>query len=118
MLKLYDYLEVILEEHYSRSWFFDSSLKYYASDIMEKLNIKDDDDKALALTRTFQAFDSLQIPLNRNFKKVYCFDGKNLILDWKISTLACYMIVVNCNPSHEGVAKAQLYFAMKQSPLK
>ena len=114
MLKIYDYLEETPEELNRRKLFFENSFKYYTSDIMELLNIKDTDDIVSSLNRAFLACESLQIPLNYNFKKIYCFDGKNMIVDWKISTLACYLIVINCNPSNECVAKAQLYFALNQ----
>jgi hypothetical protein len=118
MLKLYDYLEAMLEERNKQRWFFEAKLKFYASEIMKSLDIEDADDIASSLNRAFKACDSLQIPLNRNFERVYCYDGKGLTLDWKISALACYLIIINCNPSHESVAKAQLFFAMNQSRSK
>lgn len=115
MLKLYDYLDAMIEERNRRYWFFEAKLNFYASEIMKSLDIEDADDIASSINRAFKACDTLQIPLNRNFKRVYCSDGKGVILDWKISALGCYLIIINCNPSHEGVAKAQLYFAMNQS---
>jgi DNA-damage-inducible protein D len=114
MLKLYDYLEAMIEERNRRYWFFETKLNFYASEIMQSLDIEDADDIASSLNRAFRACETLQIPLNRNFKRVYCSDGKNLNLDWKISAFACYLIIINCNPRHESVAKAQLYFAMNQ----
>jgi len=94
------------------TWLFDARYPYLASEIIDSLNIKDANEIAISLNRAFIACRILQIPLHRNFKKVYRFDGETMVADWKISALACYLIVINCNPSHESVARAQLYFAM------
>ena len=112
MLKLYDYLEAVLEEGNSRKWFFESRLDFFVNDIMEILNIDNVEEINSSLNRIFQACSTLNIPYNKNFKRVYRFDGEGLITDWKISPLACYMVIINCNQSYEYVAKAQLYFAM------
>ncbi|MFY9308215.1 MAG: hypothetical protein WAQ28_04110 [Bacteroidia bacterium] len=117
MLKLFDYLEDIMEEHNNRQWYYETRLDYFANEIMELLGI-DEMDFAYSLTRTFQACQALKIPANHNFKKVYRFDGSNLITDWKVSPLACYLIIINCNPANEQVAKAQLFFAMNQVSYK
>ena len=101
-----------------QEWLFEARLNYYASEIMRTLAIEDEEEIALSLSRAFRVCASLNIPFHRHFKKVYCFDGTYLIPDWKISDLASYLIVINCNPIHEGVAKAQLYFAMKMNAKK
>jgi hypothetical protein len=114
MLKLFDYLEAIMEERNSRQWYYESRLDYFASEIMEMLEVKDPEDSVFSLSRAIQACQTLDIPVNNNFKKVYRFDGINLVADWKVSPLACYLLIVNCNPVNEQVAKAQLFFAMNQ----
>lgn len=114
MLKLYDYLEVMVEEQNRRQQVFETGLDFFASDIMGMLKIDDSTEISSSLKRTFEACSTLNFPFERNFKKVYRFDGENLFMDWKISSLACYLIIINCEPSHEYVAKAQLYFAMNQ----
>jgi len=96
MLKLYDYLEAMIEESNNRQRFIETKLNYFASEIMETLHIEDAAEIALSLNRTFQACGILHIPFNRNFKKVYRSDGENLIADWKISSFACYLIIINC----------------------
>ena len=114
MRKLHNHLQDSIEEQQPQ-WFFEARLPYFANEIMERLNIEDAEEISLALKRTFEACRTLQIPLSRNFKKVYRFNGKELIDDWKVSALAHYLIVINCNPANEQVAKAQLYFAMGKS---
>lgn len=117
MLKLYDYFEAIMESERNKEWLFDSDsyrnrLNYFASEVMKNLEIEDDDEIASSINRAFQACSSLNIPFKRNFKKVYRSDGESVFADWKISPLACYLIVINCNPGNEHVARAQLFFAL------
>lgn len=114
MLKLYDHLEVLLEEDNKRQWFFETKLNFFVSDIMEKLSIEDVDEISSSLNRAFEACNSLNLPFECHFKRVYRFDGTNLFADWKISPFACYLIIINCSPEHEHVARAQLFFAMNQ----
>ncbi|HEY0031024.1 MAG TPA: hypothetical protein VGC65_09720 [Bacteroidia bacterium] len=114
MLKLYDYLEAMMEVRNNRQWYFETRLNYFASDVMETLEIKDPAEIAFSLERAFQACKTLNIPFSRNFKKVFRFDGEKLFADWKISALAGYLIIINCNPSYPPVANAQLFFAMNQ----
>ena len=119
MPKQYDYPESGIELHREYEWLFAPSLNYLASEVMEALDIEDVEEIKISLQRAFVACRNLHIPLHRNFKKVYRYDGENMIADWKISSLACYLIVINCSPVHEGVAKAQLYFATNTvSPIK
>ena len=118
MLKLYDYLETMMEEHNKRQWFFESKLNFFVGDIMEIMDIADTGEIASSLNRAIQACETLDIPFNKNFKRVYRFNGNALIADWKISALACYLVIINCNPNHERVAKAQLFFAMNQMSTK
>lgn len=114
MLKLYDYLETITQQRNNHNWYFETKLNYFVSEIMQTLSIINYDEINTSIKRAFQICETLKIPVNQNFKKIYCFDGISLIDDWKISPLACYLIIINCNPIHESVAKAQVYFAMHQ----
>jgi hypothetical protein len=114
MLTLYNYLETLIEEHNGRQWYFEARLNHFASELFEILEIADTEEQEHALARTISACNSLRIPVTANFKKVYRYDGSWITTDWKISPLACYLITINCDPSHNNVAKAQLFFAMNQ----
>ena|ERR1700741_4497580 len=115
MLKLYDHMETMLEEHNNHQWYVEAKLNYFAGEVLEMLSIEEPEEISEALGRALKACRTLRIPVNRHFKKVYRFNGDVLITDWKISSFASYLIIINCNPVHETVAKAQLYFAMNQS---
>ena len=112
MLNLNVFSEKSIVSYNRQNWFFEPRLNYFVSEVMEKLNIEDKDEIAASVNRAIQVCGTLQLPQHCNFKKVYRFDGENMIMDWKISSMACYLIIINCNPKNEYVAKAQLHFAI------
>lgn len=89
-------------------------LKYicYASELTDKLKISEDDFDE-AIERAFSACVSLNIPIKNNFKSVYRSFESYLVTDWKLSSLACYLIVINADPANASVARVQLLFATK-----
>ncbi len=114
MLKLYNYLEKVTKGHNKRKWLYESNPEHVYSEVMDVLDIKDELEGYISLDRAIKACKALQIPVARNFKKIYCHNGENLGIDWKMSPFACYLLIINCNPANENVAKAQLFFAMNQ----
>ena len=110
MLKLYDYLDEVLFVKSMRPA-HQAKLKYYASEVMEKLGYADKEDYTTTLNRTFQICNSLGIPIKQNFRQVYRTNGNKTSVDYKISSIACYLLVINGDPFNPNVAKAQLLFA-------
>ena len=111
MLKLYDPLEDYLSE-------FDRQknaveLRYYASEVIRSLGLLEDEELQSAINRALKICLSLHISIDENFRTIYRFNGNDLITDWKISPLACYLITINANPSNPKVAKAQIFFTIQ-----
>lgn len=113
MLKLYDYLDTLLQLSEKNDSFLDNGPLLFVNDVLDQLHISDDSEKIDALRRAFQNCITLGMPLSKNFKKVYRFTNEGIVPDWQLSPLASYLIIINCNPKHESVAKAQLFFAIK-----
>ena len=113
MLKLYDYLEDMTAGN-GRHWYYQNRLKYYMSDIMEELHISEED-AHISVKRACLACLQLDIPVDLNFKRTFSHDGNTLKADWKLSALACYLVIINADPANENVARAQLFFAMNTS---
>ncbi|MFB6455323.1 hypothetical protein ACE38W_08645 [Chitinophaga sp. Hz27] len=112
MLRLFDYLEeVISTERISQ--LHNPPLLYTASEIMKELGYAETSLAQEPLDRAMHACAALQIPVNINFKKVYCFKDGEMITDYQLSELATYLFMINCNPLNPVVAKAQLIFMMK-----
>lgn len=117
MLKLYDYLDAILQSG-KLDPFFENDQLFFANDVFELLGIIDEIHKKSSIRRALQSCVTLSIPLNRNFKHVYRFENSGLISDWQVSALGCYLVIINCDPKYEKVAKAQLFFAIKNLKVK
>lgn len=111
MLKLYNPLEDTLIQYNRNKKVVE--LVYYASEIMESLGFSEEEELRTAINRTFEICASLHISIDENFRTIYRFNGDDLIADWKISPLACYLIIINANPSNPKVAKAQLFFIIQ-----
>ena len=112
MLKTTDTIEELIEyDRYSYSQA--PPLKFYASDIMEQLDYESYDDMTIVLNRAMQACSAMNISVQQHFRQVYRYDGEKTWLDWKLSTLACYLVVVNADPGNPVVARAQLHIFMR-----
>lgn len=116
MLKLYDHLENILLDNEREQWQRSYKLKYFATEVMKELNIDLQIEIFDALERAKSACCSLDIPCEAHFKKIYRSNGESMIIDWKLSSLACYLVVVNAHPSNPSIARAQLFFALQVQP--
>ena len=112
MLKLYDYLDEVLATRHIRQMRQQVKLEYYASELMEKMDISNADDMSDTLFRTMKICAALDIPISDHFKKIYRYDGEQMITDWQMSALACYLMMLNGNPMNSAVAKAQFYVAI------
>jgi hypothetical protein len=102
--------ELVEYDHYRYSH---AALKFYASDIMEQLGYESYNDLTIVLNRAIQACRAMSIPVSLHFRQVFRYDGEKTWLDWRLSSLGCYLVVVNADPGNPVVARAQLYVFMK-----
>src|SRR5436853_7393617 len=114
MLKIYDYLDELLEDDYRRSM-NPIPLRHLASDVMDQLGYCNEGDLHNALMRAFEVCCSLHIPISENFKKVYRYKDNLVEIDWQISDLGCYLLLINGNSCNPNVAKAQLRAIISKS---
>jgi hypothetical protein len=84
----------------------------YASELTDRLKISEEDFDD-AIERAFSACVSLDIPIRNNFRQVYRSFEDYLVTDWKLTSLACYLIIINADPANANVARIQLIFATK-----
>lgn len=111
MLKLYDPWESIFDSLQQKETV--PELLYYASDIELSMGFSEEELEE-AIERAFQACTSLQISIDDHFKAIYRSDNLHeMVTDWKLSPLACYLLIINANPANTKVAKVQLFFASK-----
>jgi hypothetical protein len=110
MLKQIDHLEELIWEKINSF----NSINYLCNseDLMYKMNTDDVQFKH-ALDRAISACKSLNISINDNFQKVFSNKEEEISLQWNLTPLACYLIIINLNPSDFLVARAQLMFYYK-----
>jgi hypothetical protein len=116
MLVQCNYLEEMLSQRRNGSN-SEHKLHYFVSELMDQLGVEDEQQIAAALQRTLRTLESLGISSNVNLHSVYRFDGSTLFPDWKISPLAAYLLVINCDPANRIVARAQVFFARQAATL-
>ncbi len=89
-----------------------NNIRYYASDMMEYLGIKEEQEINSVVERALKACAAMDIPIEENFMCVYRSGGTGLIPDWKLSSLACYLVTINGDPANPKIARAQLFFVL------
>lgn len=114
MLILYDPLEDYLNEFNRHRNVI--KLEYYASEITELIGLLKNEELKDAVDKAIKICAALHIPVDENFRTIFRFTGNALITDWKLSALACYLVTINANPSNPIVAKAQIFFTLKNNP--
>ena len=113
MLKVYDYIDEVLTTNHFEQTLHRANLRYYASDLMQQLGENDLYFRAEAIRHAMQVCHAAGIPLEKNFKRIYVSAGSEMEQDWLMSPLASYLFLINGNPEHPLVAKAQLVLLMK-----
>lgn len=64
-----------------------------------------------AINKAMTTCNTLNIPIMDNFVQIkHLVDNRELV-DFKLSRMACYLVVMNADPKKPAVAKAQKYFA-------
>ncbi|MEO5998039.1 MAG: hypothetical protein ABIN89_14935 [Chitinophagaceae bacterium] len=107
MITLYDHLDKFLEDEKDRIQ-HTIPLNHLVSELMDDLGYLDDTDLNTALLRAFEVCCTLQISIPTHFKKIYRFSDNRLQIDWQVSDLACYLLLINGNSCNPNVARAQL----------
>jgi hypothetical protein len=107
MLQLYDHLDKLLESRQSSNA-TPPVYPHMISDVMNRLGYCDEKDLHDALMRAFEICCVLQIPITDNFKKVYRYHDHEVEVDWQVSDLGCYLLLINGNTCNPNVARAQL----------
>jgi len=107
MIALYDHLDKFLDDENKRRQ-SDIPLRHLVSELMDNLGYRDDNDVHEALTRAFEVCCTLQISIPAHFKKIYRFNDDRMKVDWQVSDLACYLLLINGNSCNPNIARAQL----------
>lgn len=86
---------------------------YYGSDLAHVLGYEDDPTFEEVIHSTIRACAALHITVRYHFLPLYRQGGNGLFADWKLSRLACTLIVLHADPNHPEVTEAQLQLLKK-----
>ena len=112
MLIRYDYLDSILSDSFFK---FEPApdFRHSASELMDLLDLESFEEIDQAVQRAIKGCQAMGIPVNRNFKQVFRYNGDCLEKDYKLTSLASYLVIINADPGNTKVAQTQLIYYMK-----
>jgi len=82
----------------------------YMSDLIKFLECESDTIVRDALSRALRTMLLLNIPVRHHIKEIYKTEKGNTFLDYRLSSLAVYLTVINTEPINPTIARAQVYF--------
>ncbi len=86
----------------------DIQLKHYASDLFPELNMTDEETTNHSIIRAQQVCSTLNLPINKHFKKIYRTSGTRIYCDFKLSHTAYVLVSINGDVNSERVAQIQM----------
>jgi len=86
---------------------------YYGSDLAHVLGYEDDPTFEEVIHSTIRACSALQVTVRHHFQLLYRQGDNGLYADWRLSRLACTLIVMHADLSHPEVTDAQLQILKK-----
>ena len=110
IVRYYPYEETIpVIEDFMQS-VFERRHRYYASELLRKLVHKRDFQIEPAIRKAITICKLTGIPVQDHFRAVYRCDASGLSRDWKLSELACSLIIVSYDPVDEEVKRIRESF--------
>lgn len=86
----------------------ESQLKYSASHLQAVLKIDNEEEMYWAIQKAIKTVKTLKLNSRNHFQRIYCAQNNLVIIDWRLSSLAYLLVLLNCDSEHPLVAQAQL----------
>lgn len=84
---------------------------WFASSLMIFLGYESMSSFQKAINKAMTTCNTINVPIMENFEQLqHLIDGK-IVMDFKLSRVACFLIVMNADSKKKQVAQAQVYFA-------
>jgi hypothetical protein len=93
----------------------DSHCRFYASDLAPSLGYDTQNAIDNLIRTAIGAGAALQITLSYHFVPLFRHGEDGLFPDWRLSQLACTLIVMHADPQHPEVTNAQLKLLRKMA---
>ncbi|MFW5821848.1 MAG: hypothetical protein ACOCU7_00545 [Tangfeifania sp.] len=104
----YNYTDPLIEAFLSRM--NDLNYHYYASELLSRLMQSDDFDFNASVRKAIAILRLTGIPVQQHFSCVYRSAAQETRRDWKMSELACSLVVISAEPANIEITKIQNAF--------
>lgn len=84
---------------------------WFASSMMHFLGYESMASFQKAINKAMTTCNTINIPIIENFEQIQRIVDNKTILDFKLSRVACFLVVMNADSKKKQVAQAQVYFA-------
>jgi hypothetical protein len=92
----------------------ESQLIHSASQLKEVLQIENTEEIGRAIQKSIRIFQKLNIDSTPHFQQVYCAQNTSISIDWRLSSFAYLLILINCDSKYPLVAKTQIELIRNQ----
>ena len=89
--------------------------RFSAQELMRILEYDNAKQFGVVIEAARRACQTQRIPIHHHFRTIFISDCEAVYQDYRLSGLACYLIVMNADPVYPAVAQAQLRLARRAS---
>lgn len=104
---------ILWDDEREEQFFFSApyiNTPHRASMLIDESVYRDPDDLDAAISRSFQVFLNMHLPIQEHFRRLHVHDAQGHIEeDWALSDLAFYLLLLNGDIQSAAVAEAQAY---------
>jgi len=101
----YNYTDPIIELFLDRM--NDLNYRYYASELLDRLMHSDDFDFNASIRKAIAILRLTGVPVQQHFSCIYRSAARGMQRDWKLSELACSLVIISAEPENQEIEKIQ-----------
>ncbi|MBF0431357.1 MAG: hypothetical protein HQK83_08770 [Fibrobacteria bacterium] len=88
--------------------------RFYAADLMRFLEYDDKGQFYTVVQKALTSCTLTQMPVCQHFRPIYISGTHGIYIDYRLSIMACRLIIMNADSNRHAVAKAQALLARQR----
>jgi len=101
----YNYTDPMIDMFVSRM--NDLNYSYYASELLHELMQSEDFNMDASVRKALAIMRLTDVPVQKHFACIYRSDSSGIRRDWKLSELACSLIIISSEPTSSEIEEMQ-----------
>lgn len=101
----YNHTDPIIELFLSRM--DELNYRYYASELLNRLMHSEDFDFSASIRKAIAILRLTGIPVQQHFSCIYRSARRGMQRDWKLSELACSLVIISAEPENQEIEEVQ-----------